>query len=177
MLGFAQIIGISMATGNETKGIARDPLSKSISPSDFWSRRWNCFIAGLLKRGVFKPFRTKLSKPVAALATFTVSGLLHEYVISIFAFAKNAEGGPFAQAPNHGTQLCFFAWNGAVLVLESLFGDASIFQFMKRKLPQPLITAFVLLTALPVAHWFTHEYIVVGAYTDAKLLVPMIVPL
>lgn len=173
----SQVIMISIATGYETKEIAQHPLSKSISPSDFWSRRWNCFIAGLLKRGIFKPIRTYYSKFIAALATFMVSGLLHEHVLSIFAYAKNGVEGPFAQAPKYGTQFCFFAWNGIVLIFEGLFGNALIFQRIKEILPKPFITALILLTALPVGHWFTHEYIVLGTYCDAKLLVPMIVVL
>lgn len=163
-----------MVTGNETKEIAREPLSKSVSPSDFWSRRWNSFIAGLLKRGIFKPIRTHYSKSFAALATFAVSGLLHEHVLDIYAYAKKEVEGPLAQVPKHGTHFCFFAWNGVVLILESLFGNALIFQRMKITLPRSLITALVLSTALPVVHWFTHEYVVLGVYSDAKLLLPMI---
>jgi len=172
----AQIIGINMATGIETKPIAHQPLSKAISPSDFWSRRWNCFTAGLLKRGVFKPFRTHYSKVVAAIATFLVSGFIHEYVLSVFAFAKK-EGESFSQTPNYGSQLSFFAWNGVVLIIESLFGNALIFQWMKHRLPQPIKTALILLTALPISHWFTHEYISIGLYQDLTLLLPLIVPL
>jgi len=173
----AQNIVVSVVTGIETKEIADHPLSKSQSPSDFWSRRWNISVGGHLKRGIFKPVRTYYSKAIAAIATFLVSGLFHEYIIFILACARKEDDETFFWTPNYGNQMSFFAWNGAVLIFESLYGSAWIFQWMKHRLPQPIITSLILLTVLPIAHWFTHEYLIVGVYKDFILFVPLIVQL
>ena len=39
--------------------------------------------------------------------------------------------------------------------------------WMRKHLPRPIRTALVLLTVLPVAHFFTDEYIASSFYSDA----------
>ncbi|MCL7039922.1 hypothetical protein MKW94_016515 [Papaver nudicaule] len=55
-------------------------LSSSIH--DFWGRRWNLMVSSILKSIVYKPVRRVFKKSwgvyVAILATFFVSGLMHE---------------------------------------------------------------------------------------------------
>lgn len=36
-------------------------------------------------------------------------------------------------------------------------------------------TILVLLSVLPISHWFTHEYIACGAYADVFIGLPLIV--
>ena len=129
------------------------------------------------QRGVFKPVRTYYSKAIAAIATFLVSGLLHEYLLFILACARKEYGETVFWTPNYGNHMSFFAWNGTVLIFESLYGSTWIFRWMKHRLPQPIITSLILLTALPIAHWFTHELIILGVYKDFILFVPLIVQL
>jgi hypothetical protein len=45
----------------------------------------------------------------------------------------------------------------------------------KNHVPRHLQTAMVLLTVLPVAHWFTNEYIQSGIYNDAAWGFPLLV--
>ena len=61
----------------------RDPLLRSTSLSDFWGRRWNLLIHGLLKRTVFRPL-TRRGVPAwgASVVVFAVSGLFHEYAFA-----------------------------------------------------------------------------------------------
>jgi hypothetical protein len=59
-----------------------NPIFESSSPSDFWGRRWNLVVHGILKRGVYKPVRSKHSRRVASIATFIASGLFHEWLLS-----------------------------------------------------------------------------------------------
>lgn len=51
--------------------------TRSLSP-----RRWNLTVHGILKRGVYKPFRTRYSRLTASAATFMASGLFHEWLLS-----------------------------------------------------------------------------------------------
>jgi hypothetical protein len=72
----ASLCGVQVTT------MMLNPLFESTSPSDFWGRKWNMVVHGILKRGVYKPVRTKYPRFVASLATFTASGLFHEWLLS-----------------------------------------------------------------------------------------------
>ena len=58
----------------------------STSLQDFWGRRWNRMISDALRRTIYSPVRSMATKfvgrrwaPIAAvMATFAVSGLMHE---------------------------------------------------------------------------------------------------
>ena len=95
------------------------------------------------------------SKGVAALATFIASGVLHEYVVWALSLKKILLADHTAYTPRYGYHLIFFIWNGIVLSLENLLSKHPVFQWMSKNLPKPIITAFVIMTVLPVGHWFT----------------------
>lgn len=66
-----------------------NPIFESTSPSDFWGRKWNMVVHGLLKRGVYKPLRSlshstipKYSRFTASMAAFVASGVFHEWLLS-----------------------------------------------------------------------------------------------
>jgi hypothetical protein len=50
------------------------------SPGDFWSRRWNLYIARFGARHIFFPWR-KLGVAWASLLVFVASGVMHEYIV------------------------------------------------------------------------------------------------
>ncbi|KAK9155444.1 hypothetical protein Sjap_002924 [Stephania japonica] len=61
----------------------------STSLQDFWGRRWNLMVGGVLRSSVYEPVRRSIAEPVmgerwgsafARVATFAVSGLMHEFV-------------------------------------------------------------------------------------------------
>ena len=62
-----------------------------------------------------------------------------------------------AYKPKYGYHLAFFAWNGTVLVLEGLLYKHPFVQEMKRRLSSFVITFLVIMTVLPIGHWFTGE--------------------
>ena len=45
---------VSLVTEIETNELQDSPMTKSMSPSDFWSKRWNCLMSGLLKVNNFE---------------------------------------------------------------------------------------------------------------------------
>jgi len=129
----------------------------------FWvlrGRRWNALVHIVLKGAVYIPLRKNgFSKIVAAFATFAASGLLHEYVLTAIAMKGVLLEDHSAYTPKYGNHLLFFAWNGIVLALESLYWRHPVMQWTKKTLPRPLITMLVIMTVLPVGHWFTGEFL------------------
>eukprot|EP00584_Thalassiosira_punctigera_P010869 CAMPEP_0172545780 /NCGR_PEP_ID=MMETSP1067-20121228/15645_1 /TAXON_ID=265564 ORGANISM="Thalassiosira punctigera, Strain Tpunct2005C2" /NCGR_SAMPLE_ID=MMETSP1067 /ASSEMBLY_ACC=CAM_ASM_000444 /LENGTH=426 /DNA_ID=CAMNT_0013332595 /DNA_START=168 /DNA_END=1448 /DNA_ORIENTATION=- len=147
----------------ETYEIVLNPMFRSTSPSEFWGRRWNTLVHRGLKNGVYKPARSRTSsKMLAVLATFAVSGVIHEFVNHVM-FANRA-------SYRFGwKQMLFFGWNGVLIAMEYCIGGWGVFEWMSRTLPRPLITALVLCAALPLAHLFTGDWIKHG-YLDAVYL-------
>ncbi|KAK9155445.1 hypothetical protein Sjap_002925 [Stephania japonica] len=50
------------------------------SLQDFWGRRWNLMVTSILRPSVYEPVRLVLGAPCAVVATFLVSGLMHELI-------------------------------------------------------------------------------------------------
>lgn len=120
---------------------------------------------------------------MAAFGTFVVSGFIHEYVLLLMSFR-----GQHTYRPRYGLQFSFFLWNGIVLLLERSFGRLGKTRKGGRlsrlhanassllaSFPQPLQTASVLMTVLPIGHWFTDEYIRASFYDDASWGFPILV--
>lgn len=157
-----------------------NPLFESSSPSDFWGRRWNLVVHGILKRGVYKPVRTKFSRLAASTATFLASGFFHEWLLSIVFYPDSDEdiascNPPICYLPGYGRNSLFFVWNAIVIGLEYAIGGAAIFQLLKKHLPLTVVSLLVASTALPMTHWFTNDYVRSDFFTDIQMGYPMIV--
>ena len=167
---------ISIITGCRVIDVMNNPMFGSQSPSDFWGRRWNLMVQGSFKRGIFKPLtKLRVSRTVAMLATFVVSGILHEHVCTVIGmkyllFPKLAT--PYD--PNYGRHFTFFLWNAFVVLLEYVLSPLPLFQWMKANLMKPAISLLVLLTVIPISHWFTDEYVRSGFYSDYTMGFPLV---
>jgi hypothetical protein len=82
---------------------------------------------------------------------------------------------PDEQRRNYGMHMAFFAYNGLVVMIEHAFKGNKFLTELPKALPKRAITALVLLTVIPVSHWFTDEYVMSGFYTDYSLGFPKIV--
>lgn len=168
-------LATSITSGLRTVRLNYSPMTASQSPSEFWGRRWNTLVSGALKRGIFKPLRrTGLDRAPAALTTFVVSGLLHEYIILVMTSrdtptARNVH--PF------GMHLSFFVWNAVVVILEHAYKDTPPIRWMAEHLPTAVRIPLVLLTVLPLAHLFTDVYVEIGFYSAFAVGFPRIVKL
>ncbi|MCL7026523.1 hypothetical protein MKW94_017134 [Papaver nudicaule] len=88
----------------------------STSLQDFWGRRWNLMVTGILRPTVYEPVRLictnifgrNLSLAMAVLATFVVSGLMHELM-----FFYMCRVLPTWEV------LCFFILHGICLITET----------------------------------------------------------
>src|SRR5262249_15836011 len=71
----------------QRRGVAAQPIMRSVllarSPADFWGRRWNMGFHALMHDHVFRPLRHRLSIPGCTFISFTVSGIIHDLVISL----------------------------------------------------------------------------------------------
>jgi hypothetical protein len=105
--------------------------------------------------------------------TFLASGLLHEYTLFMAEIATHKPGHTYR--PKYGFQTLFFLWNFVVVLLDGMLRDKKVVQKWTAKLPKPVITALVLLTVLPISHWFTDEWLLGGFFTGVALAFPRIV--
>ncbi|KAF7000630.1 hypothetical protein CFC21_016493 [Triticum aestivum] len=74
---------------------------------DFWGRRWNLMVPGALRPSVYRPVRARLGYSAGVLATFLVSGLMHE----VMFYYITLEAGT-------GEVTAFFVLHGACVVAE-----------------------------------------------------------
>eukprot|EP00531_Pseudo-nitzschia_arenysensis_P002286 CAMPEP_0116115152 /NCGR_PEP_ID=MMETSP0329-20121206/354_1 /TAXON_ID=697910 /ORGANISM="Pseudo-nitzschia arenysensis, Strain B593" /LENGTH=308 /DNA_ID=CAMNT_0003608565 /DNA_START=107 /DNA_END=1033 /DNA_ORIENTATION=+ len=166
--------------GVQTYEVVLNPMLKSKSPTDFWGRRWNMLVHKGLKNGVYKPTRKHTSSKLwAVVATFVVSGIIHEYVNYVMFLGKWGNSGGTEDAPIdyrfQWKQMIFFGWNGILILLEYTIGHWRIFQWLSKTLPPIATTALVLCCALPLAHLFTGDWIKIGYFDSVFLAEPIIV--
>jgi hypothetical protein len=144
------------------------PLLKSTSISDFWSRRWNMLIHGLFKRTVFRPLTRQGFPPwFAGALAFVISGAFHEYAFSL------------SQPRIHeslGRCLCFFVAQAPIVSAEKAMRN-------RLEVPWPFknnaaaCTVVWTVLLLPIAPLFLHPLRTSGVLDQIFSLVPRIVAL
>jgi len=165
-LGFC-IFGNSIQTilGYKVKRSMRNPLLEATSPSDFWGRRWNVLVHAVMKRGVYKPVRKHLSSAVvASLAVFVASGMFHEWLVHI-CFLYNQPSST-STGVLLGSNVAFFVWNFLVIVGEKLVTSIKSFKSFGTMVPSIFVPFFIVMTSLPVAHWFGSPFMNGGFFGD-----------
>ena len=110
----------------------------STSLQDFWGRRWNLMASAVLRPAVYIPVRARLGAPAGVLATFLVSGLMHEVVVYYITF-RLPTGQLTAFFLLHGASMCAERW------WARRWPNASR---LPRVVATPLVVLFVLATAL-----------------------------
>lgn len=98
-LGIELVLAISAAPVRTMFGFEIEPQFNepylSTSLQDFWGRRWNLMVTGILRPTVYNPVRhiirsyvgSTYATSAATLATFVVSGLMHEVIYYYLARA------------------------------------------------------------------------------------------
>lgn len=104
--GTFQIVGLMWQTfGVDAVPIMSAPLcSKSLS--EFWGKRWNLGFRQLSHDLIFRPVHRSVGAGGAAFLVFVVSGLIHDFVISLPARA------------GYGLPTIYFMLQGAGVALE-----------------------------------------------------------
>jgi hypothetical protein len=159
--------------------VMKNPLFESTSPSDFWGRRWNLLVHGVLKGGVFKPVRKYYSKTVAVVAVFLASGAFHEWLLNtLFAPLPHQldESGncPDCFSPTYGAAMVFFIWQAILVAAEMMVGRTPLVTRLAKCLPLPVRTAMVIGLGLPLAHFFSGPYVRSDYFHHGQPALPMI---
>jgi len=141
--GLFHLIALAwQAAGVAARPIMSAPL-RSTSLGEFWGKRWNLGFRQLTHGLVFQPVRKHFGLTVAALASFLVSGLIHDFVIS------------FPAGGGYGLPTGYFLLQGIGVVVERSKVGAHF--GIGRGFPGSLFT--LLCTALP-AFWLFHPIFV-----------------
>jgi hypothetical protein len=159
--GFDLTAFSDQAKGFYTKPIFLNPLLQSRSTSEFWGTRWNQMISRFLRHGIYLPARKCMPSWAAVALAFGFSGLLHDYSWAIIFYPDEtcttlADGTCFR--PLLGKLTAFFLYCGFCMLLERPLGP--YLGFMKGW-PNPVVAQLVVLTALPVSHWYSGDWAVV----------------
>ena len=153
------------AKGYYTAPLFDLPLWTSRCPSEFWSLKWNRMIHIVLKYGTFYSARQFLSTRLAVLLTFIVSGLIHDYIWTLIFYRHKEDDIHFVPVVFKLT--AFFLWNGVVMLLERLVGP--YVKPLTSQMPTILVSTLVVLTALPVAHWYVGDWVEGGYFYDLSI--------
>jgi hypothetical protein len=165
---------LALITGIKTKPLTINPLLGSASVSDFWGRQWNNVVHKVLKDSVYRPMIPHFKPTITAIAVFFVSGLLHEYILFIcdLSFARTGRKNVSIM---YGLQTIFFLWNAGVLLCEYVVSQNRFIQVMSSRLPRIVVSLLVVITVLPISHWFSQGMQEIPILLDYKLGYPMFV--
>jgi hypothetical protein len=108
---------------------------------DFWGRRWNLVVSAILRPSVYGPVRARVGKQAAAVATFLVSGLMHEAMVYYITLR-----------PPTGEMTAFFLLHGTCCEAERLCAQWWMGRGWPR-LPRPVATLLVVLFVAGTAFW------------------------
>ncbi|KAL6845850.1 hypothetical protein ACP4OV_024425 [Aristida adscensionis] len=102
---------------------------------DFWGRRWNLMVPGVLRPCVYRPVRARLGAASGVLAAFLVSGLMHEVMFYYITLERGT-----------GEVTAFFALHGACAVAERWLAR-------RWRPPRPVATALTLAFVTGTGSW------------------------
>ena len=68
--------------------------------------------------------------------------------------------------PVVGKQTLFFLWCGVIMALEKPVGNLPLVRWMAGNLPTVVISTLVVLTVLPICHWYCGDWIVGQFFHD-----------
>lgn len=162
---------VQFITGYKVLKCMRNPMLEAESPSDFWGRRWNLIVHRVMKRGVYKPVRKYASPALASLLVFIASGLFHEWLVhAVVIYGRVSSSGEVYI----GSNSAFFIWNFFVIMVERSVVGLDLVKSIGKSLPRPVLTLVIIMSSLPVAHWFGNPYLLGGFFLDYERCIIMI---
>lgn len=134
------ILNLSTASwrfsGVDVKELFRSPY-KATSLKEFWGKRWNMAFSEMTAMVVYKPLKTTYGMPLAMIASFLVSGMLHEIAISFPV--KMGYGLPFLYFVLHA---CAMFLEGKIFLVKQIIAHSvasHVWVFAWLILPMPLL--------------------------------------
>ena len=129
----------------------------STSVSNFWGRRWNLYIGGLLRALVYDPVvegaaikdsrapqprPSDMRRAAAVFATYLASGALHEFLLG------------YMHVPAHGLHLLFFVAQAPVCLAEGRILRGPRRTWWRQSVPHAVKTAYTLTVLLGLSPLF-----------------------
>jgi hypothetical protein len=108
---------------------------------DFWGRRWNLMVSAILRPSVYDPVRARAGKVAGVLATFMVSGLMHEAITWYLTLL-----------PPTGETVAYFFLHGACCVAEDWCARRRAERGWPAP-PRPVATAIVAVVVVSTTFW------------------------
>ncbi|KAL6640230.1 hypothetical protein ACP70R_022079 [Stipagrostis hirtigluma subsp. patula] len=99
---------------------------------DFWGRRWNLMVPSILRPSVHRPVRARLGNAAGVMATFLVSGLMHELIFYYIMWSLPT-----------GEVTAFFLLHGVCTAAEGWWASQAGWWRPPRAAAVPLTLAFV----------------------------------
>lgn len=172
------------AFGENVKGFATQkvfdsPLTKSKTPTEFWTERWNHMTHLLLKRGIFEPAKKCFhDRRIAMFVTFVVSGLYHEYCWAcIFydqSYLYDSDGKCLKDEGCYDFQFgrvtAFFAYTGIVMLLERPLRKLALVKWFSSVLPTVVVAQLLVLIHVPFVKWYCGDWIKGGFFDDLSMM-------
>ncbi|KAM3283450.1 hypothetical protein P3S67_027095 [Capsicum chacoense] len=129
----------------ELKPSINEPYLAS-SLQDFWGKRWNIMVSNMLRLIIYDPIRSVVADRIprmwapipAVLATFFVSGLLHELFFYYIGGQKKSNGEAMIFFLIHGVALSF------EIVIKKVFNGKFL---IPRIISGPLALVFIIFTS------------------------------
>lgn len=147
--------------GYATPPLFDSPLTKSTTPTEFWTKRWNIMTHTFLQRGIFEPSKLcSSSRTTAMFVTFLVSGLYHEYVWSCIFYNQkylyDVEGKCTSEECyvfKFGRVTLFFAYTGIIMLLERPIRKLPTVKWLFKCLPTLVTAQLLVLIHVPFMKW------------------------
>jgi alginate O-acetyltransferase complex protein AlgI len=111
--------------------------AKSMSLTEFWSKRWNVAFSEMTSIAIFRPLRNRVGGAVALMVAFIFSGLLHEIALSV---PVNA---------GYGLPTLYFIIQACVVLLERLLSRSKV-KFLQHRVYARVWTLFWVIAPAPL---------------------------
>jgi len=125
------------------------------SLGDFWGRRWNLMVPGVLRPCVYRPVRARLGATAGVLAAFLVSGAMHE----VMFYYITLEAGT-------GEVTAFFALHGACAVAERWWQGRGLW-----RPPRPAATVLTLAFVAGTGSWLFFAPVIRSGLDKGKAII------
>lgn len=164
--------------GSATYPLFDAPLTHSKTPTEFWTKRWNHMTHRLLKGGMFEPAKLYFDNKSAMFLTFITSGLYHEYVWATTFYNQKYlydENGVCSNQEDcyevtFGRVTAFFAYTGAIMLLERPMKKLAPVQWISLNLPTFVVAQLLLWIHVPVVKWYGGDWVEGGLFNDLSIM-------
>jgi len=151
-----------LAQGVDVGEAFLNPILRSCSPKELWGKRWNLQVNALLRRTAFKPLARFIGPAAAAIATFGVSAIFHEYQFAL----------TFGPAYKVGRVSRFFGSMAGLCLVQTVCERVGALRSAARALPETLQAVLNVSGLAPFAHLFMLIWVDHGMFATVARMVP-----